>query len=229
MLFLRPVENSLGSPDNAMLGLNLRWKVSRSTSVYGQLLLDEFLLDEVRSGRGWWGNKQAVQLGFKSFGLAGIKALNIHGEFNYVRPFTYQHRTSAQNYVQYNQPLAHPLGAGFYEAVGFINYRWRNFFTELKLQYARCGRDTAGENLGNDIFLSYDSRSAEYGYFFPTGNPADLRGFGWRVNYLVNARTNFTVEAGIELRDFSGKNIRQQSSLLYFGLRTALENYYFDF
>ena len=53
MLFLRPVENSLDSPDNALLGLNVRWNIHKGHVVYGQLLLDEFLLDEVRAGKGW--------------------------------------------------------------------------------------------------------------------------------------------------------------------------------
>jgi hypothetical protein len=229
MLFLRPVENSLGSPDNALLGLNVRWKASNSLSLYGQLLLDEFLLDEVRSGRGWWGNKQALQFGIKTFDVAGISGLHFQSEFNLARPFTYQHRTNAQSYTHYNQALAHPLGAGFYESVSMVNYRYRNLLAEVKFQYAVCGRDTGGVNLGNDIFQSYDTRPSEYGYYLPTGDAGILKSIAARVNYLVNAKTNFRVEVGIEHRNFSNDDGGQRSRLIYIGFRTALQNYYFDF
>lgn len=228
-LFIRPVENSLGSPDNALLGLNARWKISSSSSLYGQLMLDEFLLDEVRAGDGWWGNKQAAQIGFKSYDLFKISDLNFQTEVNFARPFTYQHRTGSQNYSHYNQALAHPLGADFLESVTFINYRWRNFFAELKVQYAKTGRDTAGVNLGNDIFQSYDTRPQDYGYSMYTGRESELKSLSVRVNYLVNPKSNFVIEGGYERRSFTNDLDDQQSGMIWFGLRTSLENYYFDF
>lgn len=228
-LFIRPVENSLGSPDNALLGLNVRWKASSSLSVYGQVMLDEFLLDEVRAGKGWWGNKQALQAGVKSMDVAGVQGLNAQTEFNLARPFTYQHRSSAQNYTHYNQPLAHPLGADFYESITFLNYRYHRFFAEMKFQYAVTGKDTGGVNLGNDIFESYDTRPTDYGYYLVTGYSNRLQTFGFRMNYLFNPKTNLVVEAGYERRRFNGPVDGQATDYFYFGLRTALENYYFDF
>ena len=50
VLFIRPVENSLGSPDNVLLGSNVRWKINQQNTLYGQVMLDELLLDEVRAG-----------------------------------------------------------------------------------------------------------------------------------------------------------------------------------
>lgn len=230
-LFLRPVENSIGSPDNELLGLNLHWKASSRTMLYGQLMLDEFLLNEVRSGHGWWGNKQGGQVGFKTFDVFGIKHLHVQSELNVARPFLYQHRTSAQNYTHYNQPLAHPLGADFTEWVSFVNYRWRNFFAEVRFQYATAGKDTAGLNLGNDVFLSYDSRpqGQDYGYHFYTGLKSTLKGTGFRVNYLVNPKYHFVIEAGIDTRVYTNAQDDQSSRVFYLGFRTALENYYFDF
>lgn len=228
-LFLRPVENSLDSPDNALLGLNARWKINGKNILYGQLMLDEFLIDEVRAGDGWWGNKQAFQLGLKSFDLFRVKSLNFQTEVNFARPFTYQHRSNSQDYTHYNQPLAHPLGADFVESVSFINYRWNNLFAEFRLQLAQTGKDTAGVNLGNDIFKSYETRPQDYGYNMFTGLKSNLSSLGLRVNYLVNHRTNFIVEAGAELRRFENEVDNQQSRFFYFGIRTSLENYYFDF
>lgn len=229
MIFIRPVENSLGSPDNVLLGLNAKWKMSRHTTLYGQLMLDELLLDEVRSGRGWWANKQGIQVGFKSFEVLGAKGLNIQSEVNFVRPYTYTHRSEEQNYTHYNQPLAHPLGANFVESVSFINYRYKRWFTELKIQIAKMGRDSGGVNYGNNIFLDYMSRPYEYGHYVFNGVETDLRSIDLRVSYLINPKTNFNLTAGVTTRDFSNPYFSQRTQMIYFGLRTSLENFYYDF
>lgn len=229
ILFLRPVENSLGSPDNVLLASNVRWKINSHHTIYGQLMLDEFLLDEVRSGKGWWGNKQGFQLGYKTCDVFKVRNLNFQTEFNFVRPFTYQHRSSEQNYVHYNQAIAHPLGANFIESVSFVNYRIGNFFAEVKIQYAQLGRDTANVNLGSNIFDSYDSRSTDYGFRVLNGRKCTLSSADLRVNYLVNPRTNFVIEGGVTMRTLKSDIQNDKSTIIYFGLRTSLENFYFDF
>ncbi|HQV99139.1 MAG TPA: hypothetical protein PLI47_00150 [Bacteroidia bacterium] len=229
VLFIRPVENSLGSPDNVLLGSNVRWKINQQNTLYGQVMLDELLLDEVRAGEGWWGNKQGFQLGYKSSNLFKVKNLNFQTEYNWVRPYTYQHRTSSQSYNQYNQALAHPLGANFSESVTFVNYRYKNLFAELKVQIATMGRDTADLNLGNDIFKSYETRNSDYGHYMFDGLKSDLNTVDLRVNYLVNPKYNFVIEAGVIMRNFENVQQNDRSSFFYFGMRTSLENYYFDF
>ena len=229
MLFIRPVENSLGSPDNVLLGSNLRWKVNPTNTVYGQVMLDEFLMDEVKAGNGWWGNKQGFQIGFKSSNLFKVKNLNFRSEYNWVRPYTYQHRTSSQSYNQYNQALGHPLGANFSESVSFINYRYKNLFAELKVQIATMGKDTADLNLGNDIFKSYETRNSDYGHYMFDGLKSDLNSVDLRVNYLINPKYNFVIEAGLNMRKFENDRQNDRSTFVYFGIRTSLENYYFDF
>ena len=229
MLFLRPVENSLDSPDNVLLGLNLRWKVNKQNTIYSQVMLDEFILDEVLAGDGWWGNKQGLQFGFKSSDIFAIKSLNFQTEYNFVRPFTYQHRSNEQNYTHHNQALTHPLGANFIESVTFLNYRWKNIFCEVKFQYAKTGQDTAGLNLGNDIFKSYETRASEYGNYMFNGVESKLNSIDIRINYLVNPKTNFNIEIGTVMRKFSNAYTQNDSQLIYFGIRTSLENYYFDF
>lgn len=229
VLFIRPVENSLGSPDNVLLGSNIKWKINKLNTIYSQIMLDEFLLNEVRSGNGWWGNKQGVQFGFKSASIFGIKNLNIQSELNAVRPYTYSHRTSEQSYSHFNQALAHPLGSNFLESISFVNYRYKNWFGEMKVQYAQMGRDTGGINLGNNIFQSYDTRNAEYGHYFFDGLKSTLTTIDLRLNYLVNQKTNLVIEAGITMRNFKNSIQNDRSTVVYFGIRTSLENYYFDY
>ena len=229
MLFLRPVENSLDSPDNVLLGLNTRWKINGHNTIYSQIMLDEFLLSEVRAGNGWWGNKQGLQLGYKSSDIFSVKSLNFQTEFNFVRPFTYQHRSNGQNYTHHNQALAHPLGADFIESVTFINYRWKNLFAEIKFQYAKMAQNIGALNLGNDIFESYETRTFEYKNYMFNGRESKLNSFDFRIAYMVNPKTNFNIEIGTVLRKFNYSIGQDDSQLIYFGIRTSLENYYFDF
>lgn len=229
IIFLRPVENSVGSPDNELLGANLKFKINPRNIIYAQVMLDEFLLDEVRAGKGWWANKQGLQLGVKSYSIFKIKNLNFQTEFNYVRPYTYQHRSTGQNYGQFNQPLAHPLGANFYESVSFLSYRWRNFFVEAKFNYANVGKDRPQTNDGNYIFYNYDTRPADYGHYVGTGLETKIIYKEFRLEYLVNPKTNMNIEAGITDRSYTNAVEEKYSRLVYVGLRMALENYYFDF
>jgi hypothetical protein len=229
VLFLRPVEYSVGSPDNELIGLNVKYKINTRNLVYGQLLLDEFLLSEVRSGNGWWANKQAFQLGGKSFHVFGVKNLNVQTEFNFVRPYTYSHLSSRTNYSQYNQALAHPLGANFYESVSFVNYRWKNFFIETKYMYSKIGLDLPGSNLGSNIFLDYRTHDHDYGNELLQGVLTTLSYKELKVSYLMNPKTNFIIEAGVSDRNYKNIFGNFETRFVYFGIRTALENYYFDF
>ena len=64
IVFFRPQEYSLGSSDNVLLGIQTSYRIKQHT-IYGQLLLDEFVLKEIRSRSQWWANKYGVQLGVK--------------------------------------------------------------------------------------------------------------------------------------------------------------------
>jgi hypothetical protein len=123
VIFYRSIEQQNGSFDNSVAGLDFKANVKKRVQLYGQLLLDEFLLSEIKKNDGWWANKWAIQAGAKYINVFGIKNLDIQVEMNRVRPFTYGHRDSVANYTHYNQPLAHPLGANFSELIGIVRYQ----------------------------------------------------------------------------------------------------------
>jgi hypothetical protein len=229
VIFLRPVEYSLGSPDNELLGANLKFKINSRNIFYAQLMLDELLLGEVRSGKGWWANKQAGQAGLKSFNIFRIKNLNAQSEINVVRPYTYQHLSTQTNYGHFNQALAHPLGANFIESVSFLNYRWKNFFAEAKFLYSEVGVDRYGFNDGQNIFNNYSTHGSDYGHYLLDGIKTKIIYKDFRISYLVNPKTNFNIELGISDRTSSSAYWNYETTFVFFGLRTSLENYYFDF
>ncbi|WP_400192343.1 capsule assembly Wzi family protein [Hymenobacter sp. B81] len=170
LIFYRSVEQGLGSDDNALLGADFRWNLRRfRAQLYGQLVLDEFVLGEIRDGNGWWGNKQAFQLGGKLVDLAGIRNLDAQLEFNYVRPYTYQHQDYYTGYTHYQQPLAHPMGANLREVFGQLSYQPLPRLTLVgKAFYVEQGLDirvnsSTELNYGGNVLRPYADRIQEYG------------------------------------------------------------------
>ncbi|WP_161889030.1 hypothetical protein [Pontibacter russatus] len=164
IIFYRSIEQALGSEDNAMLGADFKWNIANRVQLYGQLMLDEFLLKEVKAGNGWWANKQAGQLGAKYIDAFGLGNFDLQGEVNIIRPYTYQHKDQFTNYQHYNQPLAHPMGANLYELIGIVRYQpIPRLHLTAKAIATRYGQDTDSLNYGGNVLLPYTSRVSGYG------------------------------------------------------------------
>ena len=170
IIFYRAIEQSVGSEDNALLGLDFKWNIRRRVQLYGQLLLDEFTLSQIRAGNGYWANKQAVQLGAKYLNVAGIHNFDLQGEFNFIRPYTYQHQDKYRNYQHAAQPLAHPMGANLWELIGIASYQpLPRLSVVAKGFLVKQGLDSVGENYGSNVLLPYTTRPAEYGFSVGSG------------------------------------------------------------
>ena len=228
-IFFRPVEFSIGSPDNVLMGINFKYKLSSNHQLYGQLMLDEFLLKNVRAGNGWWANKQGIQAGFKSFDLFGLKGLYVQGELNYVRPYTYQHLDRWGTYTHYRSALAHPLGANFTEYVGIARYTHRRFQMDMKITSAEVGLDTAGLNFGQNIFISYNSYVNEYGNKVGQGLNTRINWTEITFSYLVNPMYRMNIFAYAGRRSFANARVKDSTWIVQAGLRTSLFNRYYDF
>ncbi len=229
VIFFRPTEYSLGSSDNANIGFCFKLKMFKKQQLYGQLLLDEFVLKNVVSRNGWWANKQAYQAGFKSFDLFKIKRLNFQTEFNYVRPYTYSHGSVQQNYAHFNEPLAHPLGANFLESASFLNYRYKRLFVEAKCVYAMYGADSAGKDYGKNIFISYVNHNTEYGNAMAQGVKTTLITASLRAAYILDTDMNLKIELGVSERIEHTATITKQIPYVFFGIRADLCNLYTDY
>jgi hypothetical protein len=175
VIFYRSIEQQNGSFDNSVAGLDFKANAAKHFQFYGQLLLDEFKLSEIKAGNGWWGNKWGYQLGAKYIDALGIKNLDLQLEVNRVRPFTYSHNDSVANYTHYNQPLAHPLGANFSEVIAVARYQPApKWMITGKLSGYKQGLDVGGRNFGSNIFLPNvpPYRLGDYGYEIGSGQLA---------------------------------------------------------
>jgi hypothetical protein len=171
VIFYRSVEHNLGSPDNAVAGLNTSFIIAKHFRLYGQVLLDEFVLSELRKNRGWWANKFAFQAGFKYIDMFGLPNVDWQTEINRVQPFTYSYDTTAMNYAHFSQSLAHPRGANFNEIVNVLRINtYGPVDITLKYIITQHGKDTSGSNFGGNIMLSYDTRIKDYGNKILQGN-----------------------------------------------------------
>lgn len=203
IIFYRYAEQYRGSPDNALLGADFKWLLVKRLQLYGQFTLDEFLISNLRSNRGWWGNKYGLQIGGRYFNALGIKNLDLQGEFNMVTPFTYAHDSYQRSYTHYNMPLAHPIGANFREVIGILRYQpvprlnliAKGFIVQVgEDSTGISGTDASGRSYGNNPNMSYNLRRGNEGYFLLTGVMAnqlmlDLTAtFQIRHNCFIDAR-----------------------------------------
>ncbi len=165
IIFYRALEHQGGSSENVLVGMDSKWNIGRSISIYGQMVFDEFYLKEIRAGDGWWGNKFGGQLGLKYINVAGLDNLDIQTEFNISRPYMYAHQNYYTNYAHYRHPLGHVLGANFRELVTIARYQPINrLFITAQLNLANYGDDeNESVNWGKNVMKSYNTRVQEYG------------------------------------------------------------------
>lgn len=198
IIFYRSAEQQLGSPDNALLGMDFKWNFLKHFSLYGQVVIDELVISEVRSGKGWWANKQAGQLGLLYIDALGVDNLDLRGEVNVVRPYMYRHNFKYRNFTNYNQALAHPTGANFYEFIGVARYQpAKRVNLTAKLLYTRYGADSTSTNWGKDIFTNQTFQQ-EFGNKIAQGISTNLLYADFNISYQL--RHNMFIDLQATLR-----------------------------
>lgn len=238
IVFLRPVEYTVGpSPDNAIMGANMSYIFGKNTVLYGQIVLDEFKLKHIVNHDGWYANKQAFQLGMKDYDAFNVDNLFLQAEYNYVRPYMYTHYGQSQNYAHFNQALAHPLGANFWEAVARAQYNVGRIYLNYKFIFALYGEDfndLTNGHCGHNIFLNYQhylgyADGNELGHYVGQGIETHLVTNDLVLSYLVNPTYNFNVFVEVMRRRLTTQTTENKTMILNLGLRTSLENLYYDF
>jgi hypothetical protein len=239
IILYRAVEHTLDSPDNVLIGANIRWNPIKGVSLYGQLILDEFNLREVRAQSGWWANKFGGQLGLKYYNAFGVDHLDLQAEVNSVRPYTYAHRDtlpisnaplyySVGSYATHNQPLAHLLGANFNEWIGIVRYRpTQRLFTQIKTLFSNYGGDSANSNWGNNILLPLQSIERVYGNVIGQGISTRVRMIQVDCSYEV--RHNYHVYINGAYRTTHTDGVLDKQHYLGGGIRINLAQTSYDY
>ncbi|HEV8271923.1 MAG TPA: hypothetical protein VGQ04_11505, partial [Chitinophagaceae bacterium] len=203
IIFYRSIEQQNGSFDNSVAGIDFKLNILKQVQFYGQFLLDEFNLQQIKDDDTWWANKWGLQLGAKYINALGIKNLDLQLEYNRVRPFTYSHGDSVANYTHYNQPMAHPLGANFSETIGILRYQPAPKWTLLaKAMYWKQGLDTGSRSFGSNIFLpnTVPPRQGDFGYVIVSGIESSTTFLSFLLSYEL--KENLFIEGSVTNRKF---------------------------
>ncbi|MFD2552064.1 gliding motility protein RemB [Bizionia sediminis] len=238
IIFYRAIEFETGQDSgNAVLGLSAKYKFNDNIHGYGQFILDEFSLADVKGGNKSWKNKYGYQLGVTYYQAFKIDNLMLQMEYNRVRPYTYSHNTVVLNYGHNNQSMAHLWGANFSELVLIGRYHYNRWFGNAKLVVGTRGLDfnTSANTFsyGGDIYRNYNDRPADTGILVGQGNKTTSLFANLQAGYLINPATNLKLFADVTFRNFNPEAVNEttmKSETLWFnlGIRTDLFNWYFD-
>jgi hypothetical protein len=214
VIFYRAVEQQFGSSDNVILGADFKWNVLKGVSLYGQFVLDEFVLENIKARNGWWANKFGIQAGIKYYDAFGIPNLDLLAETNIVRPYTYSHGTPYGSYTNYLQPIAHPLGANFKEVIGVLRYQPLPRLSIVgKLMLIQTGRNEPDKNWGGDILQDNTTREKTYGNVIAQGVKNDIMLTTFTATWQM--KHNLFIEGSATLR-------KSESQLAVFNNNTSV-------
>ncbi len=224
IIFYRAIEQSLGSPDNVLIGLDYKANIARTLQLYGQFVFDEFNLGQIKAANGWWANKIGIQTGMKYIDMFTIDHLDFQAEFNWARPYTYSHNTIGTSYTHYNQALAHPLGANFWELIFKMNYQMLpSLNARATVMYAVKGTDNPGENWGGNIFLPNTDPTTgaftimqEYGNEVTQGVKQNIALFDLLISYELRHQLFF--DFNMAVRSLTSEEPSQNNTQSYFGV-----------
>lgn len=240
IIFYRSVEfESSARTGNALLGLTYKYKWNNHINTYGQFLLDEFSLGEVKKQDNSWKNKFGYQLGVKYYNAFHVDNLLLQLEYNHVRPYVYSHSNPITNYAHNNQSIGHQWGGNFKEFLAIARYHKGRYFGDAKITVGTRGLDfdTAADsfNYGGNIYKDYDEkRPFDSGVKVGQGNKtavfiADIQG-----GYLVNPATNLKLFGSYIYRSFdpntnTATTFNQSTNWFTLGIRSDVFNWYFDY
>ncbi len=230
VIFYRAIEQQFGSSDNVIVGLDFKWNAAKRLSFYGQLVIDEFLLDRVKEGNGWWANKFAFQTGLKYIDVGGIQNLDLQLETNIVRPYTYSHNTQFGSYSNYRQSNAHPLGANFTEAIAVVRYQPKpRLNLTAKAFYAKIGRDTVGVNWGSDFLKGNQTREQDFDNKIGQGISNEISYLDFNASFMLRHNLFIDLRQVLRLSKSPVSVFDSNTSITSLALRLNIARRQYDF
>lgn len=226
LIFYRPQEYSLGSSDNVILGINTHLTI-KNTMLYGQFVLDEFLLANLKARNRWWANKYGGQIGLKTHKKINQNSVFLRSELTLIRPFTYSHSGADLSFSNQGLTMAHPLGSNFIEWYNEAQLCVKKLTIHVWTNYYLKGIDslTSMTSYGGDVYKSYSLKPSWQDTLFYIGSGVKINRFqiGLKISKLI---TKYRWEGFIETRlSIQTQNGQQQTRyFIYTGIRSRLFN-----
>lgn len=186
---------------NVLLGANAHIKWNKGIQSYAQFIVDDLKNEEY-----------GLQAGLRFRNI--FKGLHAQIEYNKASEGVYGHQIGLQNYSHNNDPLAHPLGNDFEELVVIVHHEWKRWWSRYQLNYQHLNRSNSVPNAIDGIPL----------------NTVQERWIGEvQLGYTMNPKLRWQCLMGFRYRSGHQSSGVNETSYLYFGMRTAIVNKYNDF
>lgn len=225
-MVIRPQEYAIGSGDNVLLGIGASVILSPRGKLYGQFVLDDFLLSAFLGNTKYWGNKFAGQLGWKHRFSKNSRIYHTKIEANVARPYTYSHLGDGLSYTHGSQVLSHPLGANFWEVYTQFKSTKNTWSVLAELSIGEQGIDSNTVNFGGNIYLPYTSRPYDYGISLLQGKSTFF--LKTRINLSYGLKKFFLKEIFCEvvIQHFKNHSTSNTTVIPFVGIRTPIFNDY---
>jgi len=218
-----------GDKAKELVGFNFKALAAHHFEFYGQVLLDAFNsppLSQVAAKN----NRFGIQFGGKYADALGIRNLDLQGEINAVRPFTYSSSDTTVSYTNYDQALADPLGSGFVEMIGTARYQAsKKVVISLRGAYYTRGADTGKLTYGNNIFSNDYFTASNLQEGWTNGVTSSCLMAGANISYQIfpnlfidlgGVKRRYTAGSTKPLYTSTGESMGSDSETwLYFGVR----------
>ncbi|MEL6988246.1 MAG: hypothetical protein AAGK97_10490, partial [Bacteroidota bacterium] len=151
-------------------------------------------------------------------------------EYNLVRPYTYSHFDSTSTYSNFNQPLAHPLGANFDELIFKLRYQpIQKLVIEGRALIYNQGLDSDTISYGANILQSNSNRLSDFGNTLNQGIRTDVILLGLDISYQIAHNVYFDLQ--YYSRKFESEIADQNldTNFIQGGIRVNIGKYRYDY
>jgi len=205
---------------NPLIGLNTAFQNKNKQSLVTGFNLKAIYNTMKFYGQLGYSKGVMFQAGIKYFDVAGIKGLDIRLEYNKLGDLDYKHTLDRISYSNYNQPLAHTLGAGVTEFLMRINYKYKRIYASVNANYSVRKLDSTGYS--NDLFIQSNNWSWNE-------ERAVVTYVDSKIGFVVNPATYMALEIGSIYRSVKAETFSETNQYIYIRFKTNISNQYYDF
>jgi hypothetical protein len=181
LMFLKGGEHTNGDHDNAAMGADFRFRLHRSHSIYGELLLDDLTTGKL--GSDWYGNKLGWQLGTFILEPFGLSDLDCRIEYSRLRPWVYSHYRPINSFTHFGDVLGHRAGPNADELFAVVRKRFsRRVHSSFSFMRGRHGANTSDTNVGGDPLAGFENGDSTSALFL-AGDVAKTNAVAVDVTY----------------------------------------------
>ncbi len=202
IIFSHSLMYGLNHRRNVLLGIQSQWTILRFLQLYGQLAIDDYSrFDSLRKKLAW-------QYGIKITEPFNLRNMFVLIEYNKALPYIYSGITQNSDFSQHNEPIAHVLGNRFDEYIFSLNYRYKCWLLNFKINNATYCVKEKRLNVGIASQLS---------------NVINIKA---ETGFVLNKPSRLHLVIGMHQRKSDSQEFFRY---FYLALRTNFFNFYDDF